>query len=127
MKNMIIYQISLPEKQDTEAFVKFMQAEYFPAVHKGVTRETALDRATTPGESGQVTDLVLLQAKPEGRTTGCEFFWQVGWSGPGLAKLKVGFQLDDETVAGKLESFKAPIERLGFYSEVAAWHEGEGA
>jgi hypothetical protein len=36
-----------------------------------------------------------------------------------------GVRLDDETVAGKLESFKARIKRLGFYSEVAAWHEGE--
>ena len=63
---MIIYQIRLPKKQDAEAFVKFMQEEYFPAVHKGPTRV------------GQVTDLVLLQAKPEGRTTGCEFFLHVG-------------------------------------------------
>ena len=59
---MIIYQIRLPKKEDAEAFVKFMQEEYFPAVHKGPTR------------IGQVTDLVLLQAEPEGRTTGCEFF-----------------------------------------------------
>jgi len=44
---MIIYQIKLPNKQDAEAFVKFMDEEYFPAVHKGPTRV------------GQVTDLVL--------------------------------------------------------------------
>jgi hypothetical protein len=65
---MIIYQIRLPRKQDAEAFVKFMREEYFPAVHKGATRV------------GKVTDLVLLQAEPGGRTTGCEFFGT--WVGP---------------------------------------------
>ena len=108
---MIIYQIRLPKKQDAEAFVKFVQEEYFPAVHKEATRV------------GKVTDLVLLQGEPEGRTTGCEFFWHVGWSGLATGDVR----LDDETVAGKLESFKARIKRLGFYSEVAAWHEGEVA
>jgi len=38
-----------------------------------------------------------------------------------------GDRLDDETVARKRESFKARIKRLGFYSEVAAWHEGDVA
>jgi hypothetical protein len=66
---MIIYQIRLPKKKDAEAFVKFMNEEYLPAIHKGATRV------------GQVTDLVLLQAESEGGTTGCEFFWHVGWSG----------------------------------------------
>jgi hypothetical protein len=46
-----------------------------------------------------VTDLVLLQAEPEGRTKGCEFFWRVGWSGLTTGDLR----LDDETVAGKLK------------------------
>ena len=106
---MIIYQIRLPKKQDAEAFVKFMREEYFPAVHKGPTRV------------GQVTDLVLLQEEPEGRTTGCEFFWHVGWSG-----LPDGeFQVDDEEVARKLQSFKVRTKRLGFYSEVADWHKGD--
>ena len=108
---MIIYQIKLPKKQDAEAFVKSMKEEYFPAVHKGATR------------IGEVTDLVLLQEEPGGRTTGCEFFWHVGWSGLAMG----GDRLDDEKVAGKLESFKAGIKRLGFYSEVAAWHKGEVA
>jgi hypothetical protein len=102
----IIYQIRLPKKEDAEGFVKFIHEEYFPAVHKGPTR------------IGQVTDLVLLQAEPKGRTTGCEFFWHVGWSGLAAGDVR----LDDGTVAGKPESFKARIKRLGFYSEVAAWH-----
>ena len=74
---MIIYQIRLPKKQDAEAFVKFMREEYFPAVHKGATRV------------GKVTDLVLLQAQPEGRTTGCEFFLarRLVWSGDGRRSL----------------------------------------
>jgi hypothetical protein len=61
-----------------------------------------------------VTDLVLLQAEAVGRTTGCEFFWHVGWSVLAMG----GGRLDDETVAGKLESFKARIKRLGFYSKL---------
>ncbi len=108
---MIIYQIRLPKNQDAEAFVKFMHQEYFPAVHKGPTRV------------GKVTDLVLLQAETEGRTTGCEFSWHVGWSGLATGDVR----LDDETVARKLELFKARIKRRGFYSEVAAWHEGDVA
>jgi hypothetical protein len=87
--------------------VKFIHEEYFPAVHKGATR------------IGQVIDLVLLQGEPEGRTKGCEFFWHVGWSGLAMGDVR----LDDETVASKLGSFKPRIKRLGFYSEVAAWHE----
>jgi hypothetical protein len=105
----IIYQIRLPKKQDAETFVKFMQEEYLPAVHKEATRV------------GKVTDLVLLQPELQGRTTGCQFFLHVGWSGLATGDVR----LDDETVAGKLESFKARIKRLGFYSDVAAWHEGD--
>ena len=87
---MIIYQIRLPKKQDAEAFVKFMHEEYFPAVHKGPTRV------------GKVTDLVLLQAEPGGRTTGCEFFWHVGWDGLPSGEARV----DDETVAHKLDNIR---------------------
>jgi len=101
----IIYQIRLPKRQDAEAFVKFMREEYFTAVHKGATRV------------GKVTDLVLLQAEAKGRTKGCDFFWHVGWSGLATGDVR----LDDETVAAKLESFKARIKHLGFYSEVAVW------
>lgn len=108
---MIIYQIRLPKKEDAQAFVKFIHEEYFPAVHKGPTRV------------GQVTGLVLLQGEFKGGTTGCEFFWHVGWSGLAMGDVR----LDDETVASKLESFKPRIKRLGFYSEVAAWHKGEVA
>ena len=102
---MIIYQIRLPKKQDAVAFAKFMREEYFPAVHKGATRV------------GKVTDLVLLQAEAKGRTKGCDFFWHVGWSGLATGDVR----LDDETVAAKLESFKARIKHLGFYSKVAVW------
>jgi hypothetical protein len=89
--------------------VKFTLEEYFPAVHKGPTRV------------GKVTDLVLLQAEPEGRTTGCEFFWHVGWSGLAMGDVR----LDDETVTGKLESFKADVKRIGSHGEVVAWTEND--
>lgn len=106
---MIIYQISLPKKQDAEAFVKFMCEEYFPAVHKGPTR------------TGQVTGLVLLQEEPEHATEGCEFFWHVGWSGLSMG----GAGVDDEAVTLKLESFKARIKRIGSYEQKAAWNEND--
>ena len=68
---MIIYQIRLPKKQDAEAFVKFMQEEYFPSVSK-----------VGPTRVGQVTDLMLLEREneTEGDDVGNEFFWHVGWN-----------------------------------------------
>ena len=51
---MIIYQIKLPKKQDAEAFVKFMQEEYFPSVSK-----------VGPTRVGQVFDLMLLERENE--------------------------------------------------------------
>jgi hypothetical protein len=105
----IIYQINLPKREDAEAFVTFMRDEYFPAVHKGPTRV------------GQVTDLVLLQAEPEGETKGCEFFLHVGWGGLAMG----GVRLDDEEVTRKLESFKARITRIGPFVEVAAWAKND--
>ena len=103
---MIIYQIRLPKKQDTEAFVKFMREEYFPAVHKGPTR------------IGKVTDLSLLarQNEIEGDDVVHEFFWHVGWSGQPTGKVLV----DDEELIRKFQSFKARVKRIGFYMEVAA-------
>ncbi len=107
----IVYQIKLPKKQDAEAFVKFMREEYFPDVHKGPTRV------------GQVMDLVLLQEKPESRTTGCKFFWHVGWSGLPMGHANV----DDEAVKRKFDAFKAHLKRIGSYNEVAAWPERNAA
>ena len=70
---MIIYQIKLPKKQDSDAFVRFMRQEYFPAIHKvGATRV------------GQVINLVLLQRENEieGDDVGNEFAWlrRLEWS-----------------------------------------------
>ena len=103
---MIIYQIRLPRKQNTEAFVKFMQEEYFPAVHMGPTR------------IGKVTDLRLLkrQNEIEGDDVGLEFVWHVGWNGQPTGKVSV----DDEEVIRKFQSFKARVKRIGSYMEVAA-------
>ncbi len=103
---MIIYQIKLPKTQDAEVFVKFMNDEYFPSVHKGPTRV------------GQVSDLALLQEEPEGKTTGFNFFLHVGWSGLRSG----GIRIDDEAVTKKFESFKARIKRIGSYAEAAIWH-----
>jgi hypothetical protein len=104
---MIIYQINLPKQQNTEAFVKFMREEYFPAVHKGQTR------------IGQVTDLVLLERQNafQGDDVRHEFYWHVGWSGFPDGNAHV----DDQEVTRKLETFKAEVKRIGSYEEVAVW------
>ena len=106
---MIIYQIKLPKRQDAEAFVTFMREEYFPAVEKGPTRV------------GQVNSLVLMQEEPQGRTSGCNFFWHVGWSGLAQGDARMG----DEEVGRKFESFKARVKRIGSYVEVAAWNKND--
>lgn len=105
---MIIYEITLPKKQDVEAFTKFMQKEYFPAVFKGPTR------------IGQVTDLVLLQGLKEtdGKDMEHHFFWQVGWSG--LPGANAHLEDEDKEVEGKFKSFKASIKRIGMFKEVAS-------
>lgn len=108
---MIIYQISLPRKQDADAFVAFMREEYFPAIHKGQTRV------------GEVTDLVLMQEEPESDTKGCAFFLHVGWNGLAMGNARV----DEGAVSHKLESFKAQIKRIGSYTEVAAWQKNDSA
>ena len=106
---MIIYQITLPKKKSTKAFVKFMREEYFPAVHKGPTRV------------GQVTDLVLLERQNAftGDDVGNEFYWHVGWDGLPDGNAHV----DDEKIAHKLAAFKAEIKRIGSYEEVAVWNK----
>lgn len=102
---MLVYQITLPKKQDVEAFVKFMQDEYFPAVRKGPTRV------------GQVEDLTLLQLEPEKKTAGCKFLLHVGWSGLAMG----GIRIDKPSAIRKFESFGARLSRLGAYAEVATW------
>ena len=66
----------------------FMREEYFPAVHKGLTRV------------GQVTDLRLLERENEfeGDNLEHDFFWHVGWSGQPTGEVAI----DDEAVVRKL-------------------------
>lgn len=103
---MIIYQITIPKKQDAEVFARFMQEEYFPAVSKGPTR------------IGQVTDLVLLQGLKETDASDMEhhFIWQVGWSGlhGGNARL------ENKEVENRFQSFNAKMKRIGMFEEVAS-------
>ena len=106
---MIIYQISLPKKQDAEAFATFMREEYFPAIPKFPTR------------AGQVTSLVLLQEEPQSATKGCEFFLHVGWNGVSMG----GGRVSDEEITSKFESFKARFVHSSSYVQVAAWTEND--
>ena len=106
---MIIYQIKLPKKQDADAFVKFMQEEYLPAVHHG------------PSRIGQVTDLKLLQGRTDTNESTHEFFLQAGWSGLSSGNVVFG----DEELQNKFKAFGAQLKRVGFYKEVASWQGGK--
>ena len=103
---MLVHEIRLPKAKSAAAFGKFMQDEYFPAVHKGPTR------------IGQVTELVLLRSEPT--ATKHKFLWLVGWSGL-TGHPKAGARVDDEEVLGKFKTFGATVKRLGAWDEVASW------
>jgi hypothetical protein len=102
---LLVFDIKLPKNQDTEAFVKFMQMEYFPAVDKRSTR------------AGQVTSLKLLQRKNiiDRESVNHEFFLHVGWSGVPWDRVRV----DDQEVVRKYESFSLHVEYVGTLDEVA--------
>lgn len=107
--NMIIYQITIPKKQNTEAFVKFMREKYFPAVRKGQTRV------------GQVISLKLLEQENAfvGDDLRREFLLHIGWSGLPFGEI----HLENQEVLRKFEAFKAEVKRLGSYGEVAVWDD----
>ncbi|WP_102126986.1 hypothetical protein [Deinococcus planocerae] len=109
---MIVYRIELPKEQDTEAFVTFMREDYLPAIHTGSTRV------------GQVLGLAVWQEEPDSEREGHTFLLHVEWSGLGgdYAQLR----LDDEAVEGRLATFGARLQRLGFYREVVTKRQEEG-
>lgn len=101
---MLIYKIKLPKKHDADAFVHFMNNEYFPAV------------ALAPTRLGGVDVMVLYQGDTTDKTH--DFFWHLGDS------LISGFhpRVNDEKVNKKFLAFEAHLEEVGMYVEVAAWH-----
>jgi hypothetical protein len=107
----IIHQLTLPEDQDAEAFVAFMQDEYFPAVHKGPTRW------------GQVMGLALLRGVSATHERTRSFLLLVNFDGLATGDIRI----DDAEVQGKFEGFGVRIDRLGAYDEVAAWQAESGA
>jgi hypothetical protein len=106
----IIHQLTLPEDQDAEAFVAFMQDEYFPAVHKGPTRV------------GQVIGLALLRGVSATHERTRTFYLLVNFDGLATGDVRI----DDAEVQDKLASFRVRGERLGAYDEVAVWRAEEG-
>ncbi len=104
----MIFYLTLPANQDAGTFVQFMDAEYFPAVHKGATRV------------GQVTELALLQ----GNTTSIthEFYLQV-------TGLMAGHEprLKNEAVQKKFESFGVQLKPVGEFASVALWRKDANA
>jgi hypothetical protein len=107
----IIHQITLPEEQDAEAFVEFMQNEYFPAVHKGSTRV------------GQVSGLALLRGVTDTHARTHTFLMFVSFGGLATGDARI----DDPEVQRKFDAFGARNERLGAYEEVAVWRAEAGA
>ena len=106
---MIIYQIKLPKTQDAEAFVTFMNKEYFPAVHKG------------PSRVGQVIDLRLLQRENEleGDDVGNEFAWHVGWSGQPTGEVHVRGRV--QRVVGFSQRIFGDLSTIDFSSFPCSW------
>ena len=100
---MLIYRITLPADQDPKAFVRFMKADYFPAVPKGSTR------------IGQVVEMVLLQGDTTSITH--EFFLHV-------SGLMSDPRVQDQAVQQKLASFGVRLERVGDFAPAAVWRAG---
>lgn len=106
----IIYQISLPEAQDADAFEAFMKDRYFPSVHKGPTRV------------GQVTSLALWRGIADTHEPNHVFFVNMGYSGMAAGKLVV----DDDEVQTAFDAFGATLNHLGAFDRRAVWPK-EGA
>jgi len=104
----IIYQISLPETQDADAFETFMKDRYFPAVHKGPTR------------TGQVTSLALWRGVADTSEWTQTFLIHVGFDGLAIGQPRV----DDDEVQSAFDAFGAPLNRLGAFQECAVWADG---
>jgi hypothetical protein len=111
---MTMFQLSLPKAQSADAFIAFMQDQFFPAVRKGPTR------------SGQVEGLELLQAQNvhAGDDLEREFLLDVGWAGIGGVAIEHMLHVDDKSVDAKFKAFKAKLTRLGDYTQAASWSPG---
>jgi hypothetical protein len=106
----IIYRITLPERMDSDRFIKFMQDEYFPAVHTGPTRV------------GQVTSLTLFRDVSETDEGRNRFFLHVAYSGLAMGDVIV----ENEEVRQTFENVYG-AERLGVFDEVATWSKENGS
>jgi hypothetical protein len=100
---MLIYHFQLPAHQDAKAFVKFMKAEYFPAIFKGAARV------------GPVTEMTLFQGDTTSITH--DFFWHLGGLVSGHPRV------EDDAVQRKFESFNVKLELAGDYEPVVTWRE----
>jgi hypothetical protein len=109
MSMLYIDQVTLPTREDVDAFETFMRYDYLPAVHKGPTR------------IGQVTYLAVIRAENEEDG----FFLHIGWDGMDMSD-KIP-RIDDENVQRRFESFGAAVTRVGHYTNVATWQLGDSA
>jgi hypothetical protein len=111
---MPMFQLRLPKSQSADAFIAFMQDEFFPAVRKGQTR------------AGQVEGLELLQARNvfTGDDLERQFLLDIDWAGVGGAVIEHMLRVEDEGVDAKFKAFKAKIKRLGEYTLAASWSPG---
>jgi hypothetical protein len=114
---MCVYQIEVPEEQDTKAFSKFMQEEFLPSA--GAPSE--------PTRAGQFTGAKLLKrTKTSGAEDAPEFILFVYWRGYTEAFCPDGAKASDDLLH-KLESFGAHLRLVGAYEsngEVLEDYEG---
>ncbi len=109
MASMCIYQIKVPEEQDTEAFSKFMREEFLPSAA----------RPTRPTRVGHFDGARLLEhttdrSERSGADNAPEFFLFVYWDGVEEPVCPDDANASDE-VLRKLESFGARRKLLGAY------------
>lgn len=105
----ILFQATLPEDQDGDAFEAFLRDRYLPAVHRGPTRV------------GQVTGLTLWRGVAGTHAPTSTFILVMRYAGMVDGRLRV----DDDSVASELDAFGAPLERLGAFTESSSWSEGD--
>lgn len=98
---LVVYKISLPQNQDTKAFVAFMRKEYLPAT-------------TGPTRVGGFHKLVLNRRLDQPEASGTEFQLQLEWSGVS-EQVHLGLGDASARVAARWLEFGATLERLGSY------------
>jgi hypothetical protein len=98
----IVFQITLPEQVDPEAFETFMTDRYFPAVHWGPTRV------------GQATGLSLWRRAENSEHPSRTYLMEYGFAGLLGDRLP---RVSDDAVQADFETYRPYFEPLGPFTE----------